>query len=237
MIIFLLIIPVFNQGGQYAWSSNFPLDAEAVFCVYYKMIGGNIADQDIEDLCFSSGRPTFSMYKPSEMFMKNTLKEKRGNIIKEMAGYNQGSLFIWRLKGFLFAANPDTGKYNISYKNNKLPQPTFFIRSELSERGKKKISKILNSLKHKIRAKGDDLRKSGSVKKGRGDFFEITVHLRPEKVVYRFEKRNIAREDVLLPFRYVIFDPIKIKLDGFVKSQHFDGFVKCSRSRLVNPEK
>jgi len=27
-----------------------------------------------------------------------------------------------------------------------------------------------------------------------------------------------------------------LKHDGFVKSQHFDGFVKCSRSRLVNPE-
>ena len=26
------------------------------------------------------------------------------------------------------------------------------------------------------------------------------------------------------------------KCDGFVKSQHFDGFVKCSRSRLANPE-
>jgi hypothetical protein len=54
--------------------SPLPLDKETVFCIYYKMSGEYMDEQDLEELCLNLGRPTFTVYKPSEMFVKNTLR-------------------------------------------------------------------------------------------------------------------------------------------------------------------
>ena len=80
-----------------------------------------------------------------------------------------------------------------------MPQPTPFIMSKISQAGRKSLSKLLRDLHIKDRQK-----LAGPV--------DIGVYLKPERIAYRFVKRNIALENVTLPLRYIVFRPIKVEV-------------------------
>ena len=204
VVSWVLTLVVNDQGIA---GSTFPLDKETVFCIYYKMSGDFMEEQDLEELAFSSGRPAFTVYKPAEMFMKNSLRRLRDMLVKKMRNYGEDSVFKWNFK---YTFVPDQSKIERRksiFRNNQMPQPTPFIRSEMSKEGWRSVHKGLDSLLHKTSKRKEKM------------VFEITVFLKPEKTDYQFQKRKIALQDVHLPLRRVIFRPVKI---GVFPSKHSD---------------
>ncbi len=180
------------------YASNLILDEEAVFCVYHKLSVSDMDDQDIEDFCFKRGRPTFTVYKPSEMFTKQTIKEFRKKMKKKIRNLGDDSLFTWRFKGKVSDSRDGKG-YRVECGFQDMPRATNYINSEISKTGRRSLERILNSLVN---------RRSGSVKDRELD---INIVMRPQRIAFRFQKRNIALEEVLLPIRYVIFHPISVE--------------------------
>jgi len=184
-------------------SPSFPLDRETTFCIYYKMSGEDMEEQDLEELCSSLGRPTFSAYKPSEMFMKNTLRRVRHTLTKRMKDYTKNSIFKWGFKYILMPNKPEINSCKLIFLNKKMPQPTPFISSEITKRGQRSVNKLLDSLISK------------SLNKTKERELNIILYLKPKRIDCRYKKRNIAHEDVCLPFRCVIFHPVKMEVFPF----------------------
>jgi hypothetical protein len=88
-----------------------------------------------------------------------------------------------------------------------MPQPTPFIRSEISKGGWRSVHEGL-----------DFLVKKTSKRKTRM-LLDITLFLKPEKTDGQFQKRNIALQNVHLPLRRIIFRPVKM---GVFPSKHSD---------------
>ena len=178
----------------------FPLDREGIFCLYFQMSGEPMGDQDIEDLCFTSERPIFTAYKPSEMFTKSSLKKLKIRLLRKMKEYSKDSTFKWSIRHAFI--NSHSGTQISKYLLNKTRefQPTPYIKPEISKNGLKAIQRAVNSLDAEAK------------KLLKGKDFKITVYLRPEKVDNQLEKRNIALVNVFLPIRRVIFHPVRIKI-------------------------
>jgi hypothetical protein len=158
-------------------------------------------EEDMEDLCFELGRPSFTPHKPSEMFMKGSLVELKHTLVQKMDEFGEDSLFSWNIKCTLMPKD-NTHKYpGIFFNKDSMPQPTPFIRSEISKKDFSLITGRIHSLIVK--------RSTITVKEVE---VNVIVYLRPKKIEYEFEKRNVAREKVVLPIRYVIFQPVKIKI-------------------------
>ena len=183
--------------------SPLPLDKETVFCIYYKMSGEYMEEQDLEELCLNLGRPTFTVYKPSEMFVKNTLRGLKHKLTERMKAWNGNSIFRWSLKRTLAPDNSGIHDQALTLLNNDMPQPTAVIGSEMTKRGQRIINRLLHSLIPK------------SLNQAEEKVLSVTVYLRPHKIIYRHQNRNIAREDIYLPLRSVIFRPIKLKVFPF----------------------
>ena len=190
-------------GDQGICSPSFPLDREAAFCIYYKMSGEDMKEQDLEELCSSLGRPTFSAYKPSEMFMKNTLRRLRHKLMQRMKKYSKDSIFKWDFKCILMPNKSKINNCKSNFLNKKMPQPTPFISSKITKIGQRAVNKLLNSLISK------------SLSKTKERSLKIILYLKPERIDYRNKKRNIAHEHVRLPFRCVIFHPVKMEVFPF----------------------
>ena len=184
---------------QDIWSSNFPLDEEAVFCLYHRLSGNPVVLQDIEELCYQVGRPAYTSFKPSEMFMKRKIREVRTRIEEKIKRMKEESLFIWRFKASVIPHDRNPKGYRIVYRENEMPQATSFIISEISKEGQVYLNGLLNAF---IKKRSDHTESAEEL--------EIVVSLRPEKVAYRYQKRNIALEDVVLPIRCVIFHPVNV---------------------------
>jgi len=194
MIMVFMGVFTLLWGEEDLWGSTFTLDDEAVFCIYHKMSGKDMNEQDMEDLCSKAGRPVFTAYKPSEMFIKHGLGILRDKLTQKIGNYKEDSLFRWAFKGTL----KSNKKLIIDKKG--MPQPTSYISSEISKRGWRYVRRMLNSLAVK------------KLSSGKTRELEITVLLRPEKIDYRFQKRNVAHEDIVLPIRCVIFYPVRVEV-------------------------
>jgi len=207
--LYLSVIVLFSWAlslllsDQGICSPSFPLDRETAFCIYYKMSGEDMEEQDLEELCSSLGRPTFSAYKPSEMFMKNTLRRVRHKLTKRMKKYGKNSIFKWGFKYILMPNKPKINGCKLNFLNKKMPQPTPFISSEITKRGQRSVNKILNSLISK------------SLNEAEERALNIILYLKPKRIDYRYKKRKIAHEHVHLPFRCVIFHPVKMEVFPF----------------------
>ena len=188
------------DGGQALWASTFCLDREAVFCICYALSGEDFSEEDLEDLSFELGRPTFTAHKPAEMFTKGSLTSLRESLSERMQNYHNDSLFHWNMQCTVFPKD-GIGKFpKIVLEKSEIPQPTPFIRSEISKKGQSIITRQIQTL---IAAQSNVQTKKS---------VDIIVYLRPEKIDYQYDKRNVAREDIVLPIRYVIFQPVKIKI-------------------------
>ena len=133
------------SGIQDLWGSTFPLDEESVFCSYFIMSGDKPDEQDIEEFCFQSGRPAFTSFKPSEIFMRNSIKKERTRITERIEELKKDSLLIWSLKCEV-SYGSSNGRYWVIINEKDLPQPTPYINSKMSEEGSKSLRKTLNSL-------------------------------------------------------------------------------------------
>ncbi len=198
-LITICLIPVYLLSIRDAWGAVNPLDEEIVFCIYFKLSGNSLDAQDIEEFCYESGRPAFTAFKPSEMFMKNSVREHKIRLEEKIKQLKDNLIFTWKFSGIVVPNDLKKNDYNIMYDENDLPQPTPFINAELSKDGRRSLRVLLNSLVN---------RKFHSMEKKE---FEISVWLLPQSIAFRYQKRNIAHEDVLLPIRYVIFHPIKVQ--------------------------
>lgn len=177
-----------------------PLDREAVFCSYFKMSGEKLYFQDIEDLYHAQGKSTFSLYKPDELFSKNSLRYSRKRLLNRMRKSSQNSMFAWE---FMCTFKPDRSRdsgYQLIPDLDGLPRATPYISSELSKNGRQAVNRALGSL----------VTGKSFLKKERA--LKVTVYLVPEKTERQIEKRVIGLEDVFFPIRHVFFRPVGIGL-------------------------
>jgi len=194
----LVVLYTLISGAAYCASS--PFDEYAVFCSYFKLSRDTPSDQDVEELCFSFNRPTYTSFKPSEMFTKKSLLKEKGRIDEIITSITLESDFIWKVKCNL-TNNKDIDKYfSMTSINEMLPQATPYINPKISGRGQRQIKKAISSLfkTHSENIKMKDV--------------DIIITLRPEKSEYEYQKRNIVELDVVLPIRYVIFRPTKVQM-------------------------
>jgi len=196
----LLLFP----AHQNSWGSVFPLDEETVFCIFHKMSGKKMVDQVLEELCITLGRPTFTPYKPAEMFLKNSLRKFREQLQEKARKYNDNSIFRRSHSGVIISRNNKVLGYKTDFRSIEMPRPTPFISAKISRNGLKSIYRTLDSL---VRKKLDP----GFSQKNKAPF-DINIYFKPEKIAYGYHKRIIAGEDVLLPHSYVIFRPVRLEI-------------------------
>lgn len=180
--------------------ASLPFDEDAVFCSYFKISGDKPAEEDIEELCYNTGKPAYSQFKPSEMFSRKTVIKERERLSAKINDMGADSVFVWKIKAAVTLEKHGNSIRDISCDFDNLPQPTPFINSQLSRSG---IAKIKNELKGILKK---------NMKKIRGNEIDIAVYLKPEKAVYGYQKRYIVEEDVVLPIRYVIFQPVQVQI-------------------------
>jgi len=193
----LVVVTMFRPG--LSWAKIYDFNDYSVFCLFYGMSGEKINEQDIEDLYFRMGKPIYSSYKPSEIFIRNSQNKLRKSLLETMNNYDDESVFKWKIQFDFQTLSKKNNKQGIVFFEKQMPQPTPFIMPKISQAGRMSLSKLLRDLHIRERQK-----LVGPV--------DIGVYLKPERIEYRFEKRNIALENVTLPLRYIVFRPIKVEI-------------------------
>lgn len=198
-LLFFLLIVV----SAHSSSAKLQMDEDAVFMSYFMISGDKPSEQDIEELCFNSGRPSYTAFKPSEMFSKKSLLSEKKRIEDKKNTISADPIIIWNLRLESMDAAVIERFSTAVIINAAIPKPTPYISGRISENGLKYIKKSLRT----------HLDGSSSKKYEKG--VEISISLRPVSAEYKYEKRNIVEQVVTLPIRYVIFQPIKVEiLDG-----------------------
>jgi len=184
----------------HGWAGVPELDREEIFCTYYSICGEAPEAVDIEDLCWARENPTFSAFKPAEMFSGNSLRRARSRLSERIRQINAESLFRWSIKGRMHRTSPERARFHPISREPNLPQATPYIGAEMPPEHWRGLLKVLKELPLEI-PQGTSVRSS-----------RVEVLLKPHRVEKRFQTRNIAREDVFLPIRYVVFVPVAIHL-------------------------
>ncbi|MBW1721249.1 MAG: hypothetical protein JRJ78_04220 [Deltaproteobacteria bacterium] len=202
---FFLLLPLttlflFLAQGYAPCETVVPLERESLFCLYHKMSGKVIKDQDIEDLSAEEGRPFYSAYKPSELFTKKSLKAARKRLERLMRDLNGETLFIWLIECRAVSSRRGSRGLYLKPSVTGLPESTPFIRAKWQRNGRRRLLKIVNSLLPKV----PDL--------WEGKTLRVKIHLKAVKTVEALEVRNIARQKVRVPIRYVLFEPLQAEL-------------------------
>lgn len=200
MIMLITVLFVLISAGEGICKTAIRLDEEAVFCLYFRMSGEPINDQDIEDLCYTKGIPLFSSYKPAELIFKKTLNEEKERLLIFTKTIEEKSEFEWRFEWQVDPGKRGLSGLDMSFLESEFPVATPFIRGAVSKRGKKALSRAFR-----------ELRRRGSHSNARGRL-ELDVRLVAERVERAYQRRNIARENVLLPIRSVFFRPVRVEL-------------------------
>jgi hypothetical protein len=194
--IYLTCITVYSPLDSpvtYSSTAELQLDEDTVFCSYFLKSGENPSDQDIEELCFNSGRPSYTAYKPSEIFSKKGLLSEKKRLEKRISAISNDPHVVWNLRLDSADATGIEQFSRTSCINAAIPRPTPYIGGRITDNGPEFIKRCLKTL--------IDGAPPGRYEKGA----EISITLRPVKAVHEYEKRNIAEQNVILPVRYVIF--------------------------------
>ena len=201
-LLAVLCVGLFFILGERQIQANatYTLDEEAVFCSYYKLSGKTVDERDLEDFSYQQGRPTFSIFKPAEMFSKASLRDLQKRVLEQIAGYDENTLFALDFKGPWYGGRFIQGAAAVMIGHSELPRSTPYIGSEISEPGQKELLKTYYFL----------LKETADLIRDRE--VDITVYLRPTKILHKDRKRNIAQEDVYLPMRIVVFEPVRIRI-------------------------
>ena len=199
--LFFFLTGAFYFTSENVYCSTFPFDEYAVFCSYFKLSGDTPSEQDIEELCFTFNRPTYTSFKPSEMFSKKSLLMEKNRIDEKIKSITVNSTFLWKVIRLNLSSNRDIDRYfSMTAINEALPQPTPYINSRISVKGQRKIKKAIYSL---LKTCPEKIKKKD---------VEILITLKPEKSEYGYQKRNIVEQRVVLPIRYVIFQPTLVQV-------------------------
>ena len=175
---------------------NVSFDKEAVFCSYFKISQEAFADQDIEELLMALGRPTFSNYKPAEIFTRQTIRQKRVELngtIKRLSG---PAPLKWHFECFPSKLRSGFSTY---YLRKNLPFATPYIQSEISNTDLLAIIKKLRRVSKSRRFKYDEK-------------VRIEIYLWPVKWENRLRARTMARQKTVFPLRYVFFKPLLVEV-------------------------
>lgn len=193
LIIIIALLGSITVVAPCIGGSVVTLDKESIFCVYYKLSGDVMYDQDIEDLCMALEKPTFSHYKPSELFTKRTIQENRNDLLEKMNMLDESSIFKWNIT---YACKEKRTKPSLDYSRT-LPQPTPFIAAKMSRKGQTIINTRLTQAIDALQPEKTAILK-------------ISIYLKPQDIDNRFEDRNIGRQNAFFPLRSVVFHPVKM---------------------------
>lgn len=172
------------------------LDEAAVFCTYYSLSGEQPEDRDIEDFCWNIGKPTFSAFKPAEMFSRRGLREARRSLRDLMQGIGPETVFRWGAEEMVVEGSGGGFSFRPGVSRKDLPHATSFIQAEISPGGWKRLQRALKRLPA-----------SPGLKETPG----LGILLQPRQVEDRMERRNIAFEEVRIPIRTVVFQPVAVE--------------------------
>ncbi|PKN68173.1 MAG: hypothetical protein CVU57_00685 [Deltaproteobacteria bacterium HGW-Deltaproteobacteria-15] len=197
--LFLANIILFLPAGYCHGRTLVPLQKEDVFCLYFKLSGQPMGDQDIEDLCFAQGRPIYSSFKPAEMFLTPTIKAMRARLLKRMKEYGNGSLFVWKFEAAIKKERSGRSLGWASEPPEQMPHATPFIRAAFSEKEWKHIEESAQAL---LEAKPS---------LGHGPV-EITIQAKPLGVDQLPERRIVAQEELKIPIRFILFQSVDIQI-------------------------
>jgi hypothetical protein len=192
VIVLLLGIWILLDSSHCHGRTLFSLQREDVFCLYFKLSGHAMGNQDIEDLCSALGKPIFSPFKPVEMFVNPSIEEMKSRLLKRMREYGNDPIFSWR-----FVAAP-AGARSLRWASEppeELPHATSFIRSVMAPKGWTQIEEA--ALSHAVSGR---------------DPLQVTVKTRAKGIERLPEKRIVAQENLRIPIRFVVFDPIEIQV-------------------------
>ena len=165
-----------------------PLDEETVFCIYHWMSRETIDDQDLEALSRATGHPTYSNYKPSEMFIRTSLHRLRARLKRIMGGFDKTTRFVGNAGVDEFV----NGRLDLK---GLLPPATPYIFAEYA-RGS--VRRLNTMIRRALAANG---------KTGGG---RLAVIFEPVGVRRAGQRRNIALEPVRLPIRSVVLKPVRV---------------------------
>ncbi|RJR34759.1 MAG: hypothetical protein C4576_26025 [Desulfobacteraceae bacterium] len=191
---FVLLLPGVCQGR-----TLFPLKKEDVFCLYFKLSGERMGDQDIEDLCFSQGMPIYSAFKPAEMFLHPTLQATRARLLKRMKEYVNGSIFVWKFEADMKREGSGRSLKWASDPPVQMPHATPFIRAALSERDWKHVEESIQAFLEANPSLGNGI-------------VQITIRAKASGVGQMPEKRIVAGEELKIPVRLLLFQPVDIRV-------------------------
>lgn len=196
-VVLMLIL-----AANTVFAGDFPLlDEETVFCSYFALSGEEPDAQDVEDLCWNLGRPTFSSFKPSEMFSENDRRSARRRLDERISTFDGEGIFRWPVEGSMTRSSPagNNGVFRPGPGGMTLPRGTECIGAEMTEKDRARLKRAMKTLPETVEAMGGSER------------FRVHILLRPESAGRRIETRNIAQEDVSIPIRFVVFTPVAVE--------------------------
>lgn len=188
VICVLLALPGAVRGESVQGLS---LNSETVFCLYHWMSREPMDNRDLEALSRAMGHPTYSDYKPSEMFTHNQLRRLRSNLLQIMGDFRETPEFvrILPLAG---------GGKNALRAGPLLPSATDYIRCELRPGDGARLERMLNGA----------LERAGRSRSDR----RAALYFKPVRVHRAGQHRNIALEAVSLPIRIVVLSPVRVEI-------------------------
>jgi len=195
LLLITLLFPLFHAASAHGRNDVF-FDNEAVFCMYFKMSEEEVADQDIEELLIALGRPAFSDYKPSELFTRKTVRQKRAELDKNIRRLSEPTTLKWRFECLPSKLRSGFSTY---YLMKNLPFATPYIRSNISKKDLLAVIKQLRQVSKTARFKFNEK-------------VRIDIHLRPVKYENRTQERTIALQKTVFPVRFVVFEPLKVEV-------------------------
>ncbi len=193
-VFFGSLPPIIAEGSQ---AEVLALDPQAVFCSYYSLSGEDPEDLDIEELYWNQEKPTFTSFKPAEMFSHKSLGDARRELENQISLIGRDTVFRWEPEGALVRATAGGTRFRFHRGPDGLPQATELIRAEIPAREWKLLERALRDISWaEITQNGEST---------------MTVLLKPAGAEERLEKRNIATHDVAIPVRFVLFRPVSVE--------------------------
>lgn len=176
------------------------LDPVEVFCAFHALSGERPGDRDIEDLCWNTGRPTFSAFKPAEMFSRRALEQARRNLAHRSRSISADTIFRWDLGEVLTPRSGRGYAFRRGAGPHDLPQAGPMIQAEIPPQEWRRLEQVLERLPV-----------ASPAAQGSGREPRVGLLLRPVRVKTRDDNRNIAQMDVNIPVRFVVFRPVAVE--------------------------
>ncbi len=176
------------------------LDPVEVFCAFHALSGERPEDRDIEDLCWNTGRPTFSAFKPAEMFSRQALEEARKHLARRTRTISADTVFGWNMGRVLTQRTKNGYAFRRGAGPHDLPQAGPMIQAEIPSDEWRRVEQVLERLPA-----------ASPAAQGAGQEPGIRLLLRPVRVKTRDDSRNIAQMDVNIPVRFVVFRPVAVE--------------------------